>query len=71
MAWVPLLHEGVESLPELAAIDIALHENFMPGAGDLKIFAMRQTPKAYFTGSPQGLANLYGEMRRPQPVEEP
>lgn len=35
-----------------------------------KIFAMWQTPKAYFTGSPEGLANLYGEMQRPQPVEE-
>ena len=35
-----------------------------------KIFAMRQPPKAYFTGSPEGLANLYGEMQRPQPVEE-
>jgi spermidine synthase len=36
-----------------------------------KIFAMRKIPKGYFTGSPEGLANLYGEMQRPQPVEEP
>ena len=35
-----------------------------------KIFAMRQTPKPYFTGSPEALANLYGEMQRPQPAEE-
>ena len=35
-----------------------------------KIFAMRITPKPYFTGSPEALANLYGEMQRPQPAEE-
>jgi spermidine synthase len=35
-----------------------------------KIFAMRKIPKPYFTGSPEGLANLYGEMQRPQPAEE-
>jgi spermidine synthase len=35
-----------------------------------KIFAMRRTPRPWFTGSPEGLASLYGEMQRPQPVEE-
>jgi len=31
-----------------------------------KIMAMRKTPRPMFTGSPDGLANLYGEMRFPQ-----
>ena len=32
--------------------------------------AMRQIPRPIFSGSPEGLANLYGEMHHPQPVEE-
>ena len=31
-----------------------------------KIMAMRKTPRPMFTGSPDGLASLYGEMRFPQ-----
>ncbi len=35
-----------------------------------KIMAMRQTPRPIFSGSPDGLANLYGEMRHPQLVDD-
>ena len=35
-----------------------------------KILAMRKTPSATFTGSPQGLTNLYRGMQAPQPEED-
>jgi len=35
-----------------------------------KIMAMRQTPRPIFSGSPEGLAQLYGAMRHPQPVDD-